>query len=96
MPKNQVNDPIAQQETEGLRRQSIGREQVLNRLWEIANLSHEATRSSASAQIKALSLIIAIEGLIPDRRAASPEYPPSTTGTRHTYAFKKNQADRRE
>jgi len=50
---------------------SLGREQVLARLWEIANLSPEMTRNSVSAQIKALSMIVAIEGLIPDRRAVS-------------------------
>jgi hypothetical protein len=45
----------------------------LARLWEIANLDPEMTRNSASAQIKALAMIVAIEGLIPDRRAVSSE-----------------------
>jgi hypothetical protein len=62
-----------QQETEEVRRLNLGREQVLARLWEIANLSPEMTRNSMSAQIKALSMIVAIEGLIPDRRAGSPQ-----------------------
>ncbi len=35
------------------------------------------TRNSASAQIKALSMIIAIEGLISDRRAGSSERKPA-------------------
>jgi hypothetical protein len=47
------------------------RGQVLARLWEIANLGPEKTRNGMSAQVKALSMIIAIEGLIPDRRAVS-------------------------
>jgi hypothetical protein len=38
------------------------------RLWELATLSHEATRGIIAGQIKALSMIVAIEGLIPDRR----------------------------
>jgi hypothetical protein len=46
------------------------RDQVLDRLWELANLSPETTRGSITGQVKALSMIIAIEGLIPDRRAA--------------------------
>ena len=60
-----------QQETEELQRKNLCREQVLTRLFEIAALSHEVTRNSATAQIKALSMIIAMEGLIPDRRAAA-------------------------
>jgi hypothetical protein len=59
-----------------VRRQNQSREKVLARLWDIANLDPEMTRNSASAQIKALAMIVAIEGLIPsrttnDRRAVS-------------------------
>jgi hypothetical protein len=71
-----VREQLVQQEVdlsrravEELRRQNLGREQVLTRLWEIANLSSESTRGSITGQIKALSMIIAIEGLIPDRRS---------------------------
>src|ERR1700733_14617379 len=64
-----VKQQLAEQETEGLRRLNLGREQVLARLWEIANLSPEMTRGSITGQGKALSMIVAIEGLIPDRRA---------------------------
>ena len=53
------------------RRQNLSREQVLARLWEIANLSPEMTRGSITGQVKALAMIVAIEGLIPDRRAVS-------------------------
>ena len=70
-----VRERLVQQETEEVRRKNQTREQVLARLWQIANLSPEATRNSASAQMKALSMIVAIEGLIPsgshDRRASS-------------------------
>jgi hypothetical protein len=62
-------------ETEELRRLKQARERVLARLWKIADLDPEMTRNSMSAQIKAISMIVAIEGLIPhrndDRRAAS-------------------------
>jgi hypothetical protein len=72
-----VRERLVQQETEQLRRLNLSREQVLARLWEIANLDPEMTRNSASAQIKALAMIVAIEGLIPgrntDRRAVSSE-----------------------
>ncbi len=56
---------------EGLRQQNQWRQQVLDRLWEIANLPAEVTRGSISGQVKAISMIVAIEGLIPDRRAGS-------------------------
>jgi hypothetical protein len=53
-----------------------GREQVLARLWQIANLSPQMTRGSITGQVKAIAMIIAIQGLIPDRRnAGRPEKP---------------------
>jgi hypothetical protein len=58
------------------------RDQILARLWEIGNMNPEITRGSLCGQVKALSMIVAIEGLIPDRRAASarnqPARPPVT------------------
>jgi hypothetical protein len=66
-----VKQQLVEQDTEELRRFSLSRGQVLARLWQIANLAPEMTRGSASAQVKALSMIVAIEGLIPDRRAVS-------------------------
>src|ERR1700733_14603761 len=62
-----VHEQLVQQEAEAVRRLNFGREQVLARLWEIANLSPEATRGSATAQVKALAMIVAIEGLIPTK-----------------------------
>jgi hypothetical protein len=56
---------------ERLRRLELRREQVLDRLWEIAKMAPELTRGSITGQIKAISMIVAIEGLIPDRRTVS-------------------------
>jgi hypothetical protein len=64
-----VQQQLVEQDTGGPRRPNPGRDQILARLWEIANLDPERTRGSVSAQVKALSMIVAIEGLIPDRRA---------------------------
>jgi hypothetical protein len=71
---------IAQQEAdlsrhavEGQRRLNMDREQVLDRLWEIANLSPDMTRGSITGQVKALTMIIAMQNFIPDRRAISSE-----------------------
>jgi hypothetical protein len=50
---------------EGLPKLNLGRDQILARLWELANLSHEVTRGIIAGQIKALTMIVAIEGLIP-------------------------------
>ena len=60
-----VSERLADQEAQGLRKLNIGRDQILDRLWELATLSHEATRGSIAGQIKALSMILAIEGMIP-------------------------------
>ena len=64
-----VKQKLVQQEADGLRRLNLDRERVLDRLWEIADLSPEMTRGSITGQVKALSMIVAIEGLIPDRRS---------------------------
>ena len=66
-----VQEQFLQQQTEELRRFNLSRDRVLARLWQIADLGPEITRKGMSAQVKALSMIIAIEGLIPDRRAVS-------------------------
>ena len=54
-------------------RLNLDREQVLNRLWEIANLSPEVTRGSVTGQVKALTIIVAMENFIPNRLAISSE-----------------------
>jgi hypothetical protein len=58
-------------------KQNQNRERLLARLWEIADLTSEITRGSMSSQVKALSLIAAIEGHIPDRRAAFAQNKPA-------------------
>jgi hypothetical protein len=80
-----VNEKLVDQEAdlsrravEGLRKLNLGRDQILNRLWELATLSHEVTRGGITGQIKALSMIIAIEGLVPDRRVSPSAAQPAT------------------
>jgi hypothetical protein len=68
-----VEQQLVQQEVEGQHRLNLDREQVLNRLWELANLSHEMTRNSITGQVKVMAMIVAILDLIPDRRAVSAE-----------------------
>ena len=72
-----VQQQLVQQEADGLHRLNLDREQVLARLWEIAKLSPEMTRGSITGQVKALSMIVAIESLIPDRRLSPPATQPT-------------------
>ncbi len=72
-----VKERLVDQEADGLRKLNIGRDQILNRLWELATLSHEVTRGIIAGQIKALSMIVAIEGLVPDRRLSPPATQPA-------------------
>jgi hypothetical protein len=65
-----VEQQLVEQDTQELRRLNLSRDRVLTRLWDIADLEPERTRNSMSAQVKAISMIVAIEGLIPDRHSA--------------------------
>jgi hypothetical protein len=72
-----VEKKLVDQEAEGLRKLNLGRDQILARLWELANLDSEATRGTIGGQVRALSMIVAIEGLIPDRRVAPSQAKPA-------------------
>jgi hypothetical protein len=85
-----VQQQFVEQDSEQLRRLNLGREQVLARLWEIANLSPETTRGSITGQVKALSMIVAMEGVIPDRRAVPAQnksVPPPVNAQIYTAAW---------
>jgi hypothetical protein len=88
-----VQQQLVQQEAEGLRRLNLDRQQVLARLWEIANLSPEMTRGSVTGQVKALSMIVAMENFIPDRRAVPSEKqsPPAPTPQIYASAWLRRQ-----
>ena len=88
-----VQQQLVQQEADGLRRLNLDREQVLNRLWQIANLSPEMTRGSVTGQVKALSMIVAMENFIPDRRAIASEKksPPAPTAEIYASAWLRGQ-----
>jgi hypothetical protein len=89
-----VQQQLVQQEADGLRRLNLDRERVLDRLWEIANLSPEMTRGSITGQVKALSMIVAMQNFIPDRRAgSSPEKksPPAPAAQIYASAWRGGQ-----
>jgi hypothetical protein len=68
---------LSRRAVDGLHRLNLDREQVLKRLWEIANLSPEMTRGSITGQVKAISMIVAMQNFIPDRLARSAEKKPT-------------------
>jgi hypothetical protein len=81
-----VQRQLVQQEADGQCRLNLDREQVLARLWEIANLSPDMTRGSITGQVKAISMIVAMENFIPDRRAISSEKKSAPAPTAQIYA----------
>jgi hypothetical protein len=62
-----VSEELSDHEAEGTPPLHPGRDQILARLWELANLSPEETRGSISGQIKAMTMIATIQGLLPGR-----------------------------
>jgi hypothetical protein len=68
-----VQQQLVQQDAKEQHRRNLDREQVLDRLWEIAKLSPEMTRGSVAGQVKALAMIVAMENFIPNRHALSSE-----------------------
>ena len=68
-----VQQELVQQKAMEPHRPKLDREQVLNRLWELAHLGPEMTRGSITGQVKALSIIVAMENFIPDPRAVAAE-----------------------
>jgi hypothetical protein len=68
---------LSRRAVDGLRNLNLGRDQILARLWELATLSHEVTRGIIAGQIKALSMIVAIEGLVPSGMNARRFSPPA-------------------
>jgi hypothetical protein len=74
-----VREKLVDEEADRLRKLNLGRDRILTRLWELAALSAEATRGSIAGQIKALSMISAIEGFIPGRRLSPSATQPVAT-----------------
>jgi hypothetical protein len=81
----QQEPDLSRRAVEGLHRVTPDREQVLDRLWEIANLPPDMTRGSITGQVKALSIIVAMENFIPDRRPVSAEKKSPTASAPQIY-----------
>ena len=74
-----VRKKLVDEEANRQRNLNLGRDRILTRLWELAALSSEATRGSIAGQIKALSMISAIEGFIPSATKNDRRLSPSAT-----------------
>jgi hypothetical protein len=74
-----VEEKLVQQEADKLHRLNLDREQVLARLWEIASMNPEMTRGSITGQVKAISMIVAMQNFIPGRQAVSEKKSPTAS-----------------
>ena len=62
-----VKEKMVAEEADALRNLNLIRDQFLDRLWELARLSPAETRGSIAGQIKAMTMIGVIIGLLPSR-----------------------------
>jgi hypothetical protein len=76
---------LSRRAVEEQHRPSLDRGEVLARLWEIAKLSPEMTRGSVTGQVKALTIIVAMENFIPNRHAASAQMKSAPAPTPQIY-----------
>src|ERR1700754_4826393 len=74
-----LREKLVDEEADRQRKLNLDRDRILTRLWELAALSSEATRGSIAGQIKALSMIAAIEGFIPSATKNDRRLSPSAT-----------------
>jgi hypothetical protein len=70
-----LHEKLVAEESEGLRKLNIGRDQVLAHLWYLATLPPEVTRGNINGQLKATAMFASFGGLIPQASAAHPEQP---------------------
>ena len=72
-----LREKLVLEESEGLRKLNVGRDKVLERLWELATLPPDVTRGNINGQLKAVAMFAAMGGLFPAAPAAQPEQPPA-------------------
>ena len=87
-----LHEKLVAEESEGLRRLNIGRDKVLERLWELATLPPDVTRGNINGQLKATAMFASFGGLFPEASAAHPEQPPIKVDIYHPPWFYEQQA----
>ena len=60
-----LREKLVLEESEGLRKLNVGRDKVLERLWELATLPPDVTRGNINGQLKAVAMFAAMGGLFP-------------------------------
>jgi hypothetical protein len=72
-----LHEKLLAEESEGLRKLNVGRDQVLAHLWYLATLPPEVTRGNINGQLKATAMFAAFGGLFPQAQAAQPQPSPA-------------------
>jgi hypothetical protein len=72
-----LHEKLVAEESEGLRKLNVGRDQVLAHLWHLATLPPDVTRGNITGQLKATAMFAAWGGLFPQAKAAQPEPSPA-------------------
>jgi hypothetical protein len=64
-----LHEKLLAEESEGLRKLNVGRDQVLAHLWYLATLPPEVTRGNINGQLKATAMFASFGGLFPESSA---------------------------
>src|ERR1700722_17551334 len=72
-----LHEKLVAEESEGLRKLNVGRDQVLAHLWYLATLPPEVTRGNINGQLKATAMFASFGGLFPQAQAAQPQPSPA-------------------
>jgi hypothetical protein len=70
-----LREKLLIEESEGLRKLNVGRDQLLAHLWYLATLPPEVTRGNINGQLKATAMFASFGGLIPEASNAHPAQP---------------------
>jgi hypothetical protein len=86
-----LHEKLVAEESEGLRKLNVGRDQVLAHLWYLATLPPDVTRGNINGQLKATAMFASFGGLFPE----SSEKP---SGKAHIYesAWHREEREKRE
>src|ERR1700677_91944 len=68
-----LREKLVLEESEGLRKLNVGRDKVLELLWNLANLPPDVTRGNINGQLKAVAMFAAMGGLFTAASEAEPE-----------------------
>jgi hypothetical protein len=91
-----LREKLLLQESEGLRKLNVGRDKVLELLWNLATLPPDVTRGNINGQLKAVAMFASMGGLFPVAPAAEPEQasaPPPVKPQIYVSEWRREQPD---